>query len=85
MADRLDELFAYLPTVLTVEEVADLLRVSKPGVYKWLRDKTIPGYKLGNAWFILRDQLRDHLRAGTNLTPASGPDSPESGEDSPLP
>lgn len=53
--------------LLTVPEVAELLGMTKPGVYKWLKEGVIPGYKLGATWFIPRDDLRATLEAGRNM------------------
>lgn len=54
------------PVTLSAPEVADLLGVTKQGVYHWLRDGVIPGYKVGTTWFILRDELAETLRKGAN-------------------
>lgn len=62
----LDALFDGRKETLTVPEVAEMLGVTKPGVYKWLKDGVIPGYKLGSTWFILRDELKEALEAGAN-------------------
>lgn len=62
----LDAMFEGRPSTLSVQEVADLLGMTKPGVYKWLKDGVIPGYKVGSTWFILRDELKATLQAGAN-------------------
>jgi len=66
----LDQLFEGRPETLSAQEVADLLGMTKPGVYKWLKDGVIPGYKVGSSWFILRDELKETLRAGANVKQA---------------
>ena len=71
--DALDELFDGLRPRLEGNEVADLLGMTRQGVYNWLRDGVIPGYKLGNTWFILRDDLKREMRAGFNRPPGSNP------------
>ena len=63
----LDALFEGRPEKLSVQDVADILGMTKPGVYKWLKDGVIPGYKVGSSWFILRDELKETLRAGANV------------------
>ena len=68
MTSRLDELFDGLPKRLGVQEVAELLDMTTQGVYKWIHSGTIPAYKLGATWIILRDELRDSIAAGSNLT-----------------
>ncbi|WP_295125013.1 helix-turn-helix domain-containing protein [uncultured Leifsonia sp.] len=62
----LDALFNGRKETLTVPEVAEMLGLTKPGVYKWLKDGVIPGYKLGSTWFILRDELKEALEQGAN-------------------
>lgn len=68
MTSRLDELFDGLPKRLGVHEVAELLDMTTQGVYKWIHSGTIPAYKLGATWIILRDELRDAIASGSNLT-----------------
>jgi len=63
---ELDGLFEGRKEVLTAPEVAELLGMTKQGIYHWLRDGVIPGYKVGTTWFILRDELKSTLRAGAN-------------------
>lgn len=72
MTDRLNELFDGMPARLSVDEVAQILGMTKKGVYKWLNEGVIPGYKIGGSWIVLRDELRDTLAAGRN-TPAPPP------------
>ncbi len=67
MTSRLDELFGDLPKNLDVPQVADLLGMTKKGVYQWIHQGVIPAYKLGATWFILRDELRDSIASGSNL------------------
>lgn len=66
MSDGLDALFEGLRPTITAPEVAELLGMTKQGVYNWLRDGVIPGYKLGSTWFVLRDELKEALRQGSN-------------------
>ena len=66
MTRELDALFGDLPLTLSVQDVAQMFNLTKPGVYKWLRDGVIPGYKLGSTWFILRDELKTQLEAASN-------------------
>ncbi|MFE9235201.1 helix-turn-helix domain-containing protein [Cellulosimicrobium funkei] len=66
MTSALDALFEGREATLSVPEVAEILGMTKPGVYKWLKDGVIPGYKVGATWFILRDELKATLQAGSN-------------------
>lgn len=52
--------------VLTVQEVAAYLRVSRVTVWRWCRDGTIPAVRLGRNWRIRQIDLLslvDHHRA----------------------
>ena len=71
VTDGLDSLFAGRTDILTVQEVADLLRMNKAGVYKWLKEGVIPGYHRGRSWFIVRDELKEWMRLGSNQTRTS--------------
>lgn len=64
--DALDALFAGRPETLSVEEVSELLNVSRQNAYSWLRDGVIPGYKLGSTWRVVRDELKEAMRQGAN-------------------
>ena len=63
---RLDDLFEPYPEHLTVEQLAEVLGVTKLTAYRWLQRGIVPGYKVDRAWLILRDEVRDHLAAGRN-------------------
>jgi len=69
VTDALDVLFEGLAPRLQPAEVAQLLGMTNQGVYNWLRDGVIPGYKLGSTWFILRDELKETMRRGANRPP----------------
>lgn len=64
--DGLDKLFADLPTILTPEEVADLLRMTKAAIYRWLNEGDLPGHKVGQGWRILRDDLHQWMQQNSN-------------------
>ena len=50
--------------VLTVEEAAELLRLSKRSLYKLVRQGEIPGKKILNKWRLDRDALKRWLSEG---------------------
>ena len=81
VTDGLDNLFAQRTEVLTVQEVADLLRMNKAGVYKWLKEGVIPGYHRGRSWFVVRDELKEWMRLGSNQGRTTGPAPSEVGSD----
>lgn len=66
MPDAIDNLLAELPDVLGPSGVSKALGVTTRTVYSWLNGGTIRGYQLGSTWFILKDDLVEHLRAGAN-------------------
>lgn len=61
MSDRLDDVFADYPVHLSVSQLAELLGIQKSTAYKWLNQGRIPAYKIGGAWVILRDEVKDAL------------------------
>lgn len=46
-----------LPKFLTVEEVAELLRVSPRSVYDWVSQSNIPFHKAGRRTIFLLDEI----------------------------
>ena len=66
MTRHIHELLGDLPRRLSVPEVAELLGVREPTVYRWLRDGELPAYKVGSTWVILRDEVCDHLEVRHN-------------------
>lgn len=53
--------------LLTVDEVAEFLRIAPNTVYRWCRDGKLAGIKIGKEWRIARGDLDNFLakRAGT--------------------
>jgi excisionase family DNA binding protein len=45
------------PLLLTVREVALLLRIHRPKVYCLIQEGTIEGFKLGSDWRIKRESV----------------------------
>ena len=54
-----------LPPLLRVDEVSDLLRVSRKVVWRMIRDGELPATKAGKEWRIPRGAVAELLRAGT--------------------
>lgn len=50
-----------LREVLTVNEVAHYLRVSRVTVWRWCKQGTIPAFQLGHNWRIRREDLMSCL------------------------
>jgi excisionase family DNA binding protein len=51
---------------LTVDEVADVLRVKKATATDYMRRGVIPAFKLGRSWYSLRPRLSAQLEAAEN-------------------
>ncbi len=66
MADALDQLFEHDPPTIGPTEVATRLNTTTRTVYTWLKEGTIPGYKLGTSWFVIVEELKAELRKGAN-------------------
>lgn len=45
------------PDILNIQEVADLLRVSKQTIYNMIKDGRITAFKVGREWRFNRDDL----------------------------
>lgn len=72
MADALDRLFEHDPPTIGPTEVAARLNTTTRTVYTWLKEGTIPGYKLGTSWFVIVDELKSELRKGANNRRSTG-------------
>lgn len=57
--------------LLTVEEVAEILRTTPNTIYRWLRAGKLPGVKLGKEWRIRKESLVSKLTE-TNTTGIKG-------------
>jgi len=43
--------------LMTVEEVAVYLKINPEVVRRWLREKRLPGVKVGKAWRINKEEI----------------------------
>jgi excisionase family DNA binding protein len=50
------------PEVLTVEQVAEYLQIPVQTVRQHLRNRELPGRKVGKVWRVLRSELEAWLR-----------------------
>ncbi len=55
---------------LTPQEVSALLRVSAQTVRRWIKEGTLPAYKVGRAWRIKELDLNRWLDRHRNVTTA---------------
>ncbi len=64
--------------LLTVEEAAAYLRVSRATVWRWCKTRRVPAVKIGREWRILRATLMELLARGLpDSTPDPGAKTPE--------
>ncbi len=49
------------PTMMTVREVADYLRMHEMTIYRMARQGEIPAYKVGNRWRFNKNRLQEWL------------------------
>ena len=61
-----------MQNLLTVKEVAALLRVSAQTLYKMLDNGEIPAVKVGSQWRFDRDRIRDWLQQRSSEGSAEG-------------
>lgn len=47
--------------ILTADQIADRLNVSRESVYRWLRSGKLIGFKAGFLWRVTEEQLQDFL------------------------
>jgi len=51
-----------MENLLTLKEVADLLRLSSQTVYKMLKEGSITGVKVGNQWRFQSDKIQNWIQ-----------------------
>ena len=72
--------------LLTVQEVADYLRVSRVTAWRWCQEGIIPAFRIGRNWRIRRDKLLeleaivDSDHRSPDAKKLRSPDPPESEE-----
>jgi excisionase family DNA binding protein len=61
------------PTLLTLVEAADRLRLSPNTVYKMCREGELPARKVGRQWRIREEDLANWLRQDSSSEPSTRP------------
>jgi excisionase family DNA binding protein len=59
-----------LGEILTVDEVAGYLRVSRATVCRWCGSGKLPAFKIGKGWRVQRGELEGFIRSQREHTPA---------------
>ena len=57
------------PDIITIEELADRLRLSVPTVRMRIEDQSIPASRIGKIWRIYWPTIRDRLAEGKDFAP----------------
>jgi excisionase family DNA binding protein len=55
--------------ILTVQEVADYLKISKTTIWRWCKEKKLGASKLGHSWRIHRAEVERVLAEGLDEPP----------------
>lgn len=51
------------PKLLTVDEVAEIFRVSKPTIYRMIQSRILPFYKIGGALRFKETEVLEYLES----------------------
>ena len=52
-------------TVYKLEEVADILQVTRRTIYNWIYEGKLKAFKVGRAWRVSKEALEDFIQHGT--------------------
>lgn len=58
--------------IMTIEELAEYLKISRSTLYKLLQDGKLPGQKVGKRWRFHQDAIDEWVKSGTG-TPIRKP------------
>ena len=58
--------------ILTADEVARLLKITKTTVYNLAAEGKISGFRVGNSWRFDMDEIMQQSRAANNIAVAKG-------------
>ena len=54
--------------LMTIEDLADYLKVTRRTIYDWLKHNKVPALKLVGQWRFKKDKIDDWLDSSTKLT-----------------
>jgi excisionase family DNA binding protein len=58
--------------ILTLEELAEYLKVSPWTIYRFVRERNLPSYKIGGQWRFRKEQVDAWIdRSGRNVSAGS--------------
>ncbi len=67
MVSSADDEVGHMEKLMTLEEVADYLRLSNDTVYRMANTGTIPASKVGNQWRFRRENVDAWLDSSKNV------------------
>lgn len=68
MSGRRQDIPKPVPEVMTIDDLAGYLQVSKSSLYKLAQEGRVPGQKVGRHWRFHRDAINEWLRAEQSTT-----------------
>ncbi len=57
--------------VYTLDEIVDLLHVTKRSIYSYIKDGKLKAVKIGKYWRVTQENLEEFLSTGTKAATAS--------------
>lgn len=57
--------------VFTLDEVADILKVTKRTLYNYVKDGKLPAVKMGKYWRVSQESLQAFISTGTTVADAN--------------
>lgn len=57
--------------VYTLEEVADILKVTRRTIYTYIKKGKLPAVKMGKYWRVTEESLRQFVSAGCTISDAN--------------
>ena len=51
---------------MTIDEIADYLRINKKTTYRLAADSKLPGFKIGGTWRFQRADIEDWIKRQTS-------------------
>ncbi|MDZ7816994.1 MAG: helix-turn-helix domain-containing protein [Planctomycetota bacterium] len=56
---------------MTMDELAEYLKISKSTLYKLAKDNKLPGQKIGKRWRFHKDAVDEWVKHGLGTTPCN--------------
>ncbi|MFW5500654.1 MULTISPECIES: helix-turn-helix domain-containing protein [unclassified Maridesulfovibrio] len=73
------------PTLYTVREIADTLRIHPRTAYRLVQEGKIRGIKVGSQWRVPESSLLEYIESGLQAAPKKGKDDKKGSEQLKLP